>query len=71
MKTYRLQSSPVVYAPGIIVWARSGYFHEPDQAMLRGVIVKTWSGIPEDVVGQVLSGTLPYTVEGETVVITA
>lgn len=68
-KVYKLGSSPAVYAPGIIAWAIAGYWNEPDREQLRKVVTSTWSGIPDEVVDQVLSGTLPYSVEDEAVVI--
>nr|WP_210339129.1 hypothetical protein [Ensifer sp. ENS04] len=61
----------MVHAPGIIAWAISGYWNEPDRQQLRRVITGTWSGIPVDVVDKVLSKELPYSVDDETVVIDA
>ena len=71
MTVYRLGSSPAVYAPGIINWAMSGYWNEPDRAQLRNVVTSTWASLPDDVADKVLSGALPYSIEGEVVVIEA
>lgn len=70
-KVYRLGSSPAVYAPGIIAWAKDHYWHEPDRQALRNVITSTWAGIPDNVVDRVLKKELPYSVDDETVVIDA
>lgn len=70
IQTYRLGSSPLVHAPGIIVWARSGYLFPKDRPQLIKIISETW-GIPTDATADLLSGKTPYTIEGETVVFAA
>ncbi|MGZ2408610.1 hypothetical protein [Rhizobium ruizarguesonis] len=65
--TYRLGSSEAVYAPGIVDWAMQHYWHEPDRPQLRTVIAKTWN-IPDAVAGALLDKTVPFTIDGETVV---
>ncbi len=69
MATYRLVSSPAVHTPGIVAWAINGYHFEDDRPQLRKVIVETYS-LPESAADQLLSKSVPYTVEGETVVFT-
>lgn len=68
--TYRLGSSPMVHAPGIVVWARSGYAFPEDRPALRRVIAEGWR-IPADAVDALLSGRAPYEIDGETVIFTA
>jgi hypothetical protein len=67
-KTYRLGSSEMVYAPGIIRWAICG-FKSDRQAMIE--IVLSWKGVSEAAAIALLSQRVPFTVEGETVVFTA
>ena len=69
-RTYRLGSSPMVYAPGITVWARSGYLFPKDRPQMVKIISETWS-IPQDAAHDLLSGSAPYTIDGETVVFSA
>lgn len=69
MTTYRLGSSPAVHTPGIIAWAINGYHFEDDRPQLRKVIVDTYS-LPETAADQLLSKSVPYSVDGETVVFT-
>ncbi|OCJ11483.1 hypothetical protein A6U87_27465 [Rhizobium sp. AC44/96] len=69
MTTYRLGSSPAVHTPGIIAWAINGYHFEEDRPQLRKVIVDTYS-LPETAADQLLSKSVPYSVDGETVVFT-
>jgi len=70
MKTYRLGSSPLVHAPGIVAWARNGYAFPKDRKAMTRVIADTWS-IPASAAKALLSGKSPFTVEGETVVFSA
>ncbi|MFT9091573.1 MAG: hypothetical protein ABF479_11315 [Gluconacetobacter sp.] len=65
---YRLGSSEAVYSPGIIRWAVNGYAFEDDREKLLNVITATWSSIPRETAHKLLSGEIPYTVEGESVV---
>lgn len=69
MTTYRLGSSPAVHTPGIIAWAINGYHFEDDRPQLRKVIVDTYS-LPETAADQLLSKSVPYSIDGETVVFT-
>ncbi|MUO72953.1 hypothetical protein [Agrobacterium vitis] len=69
MTTYRLGSSPAVHTPGIIAWAINGYHFEDDRPQLRKVIADTYS-LPETAADQLLSKSVPYSVDGETVVFT-
>jgi hypothetical protein len=66
MKTYRLGSNEAVHAPGVVHWAKAHYWHKPDRPALRKVIMG-WK-VPEAAVDALLSGAVPYTVEGEAVV---
>lgn len=68
--TYRIGSSGLVYAPGIVAWAINGYAFEDDRPALLRVVSGTWSGIPVDIWERILTGQLEYQVDGETVVVT-
>lgn len=66
-KTYRLGSSEMVHAPGVVRWAVNGYAFTKDRPYLRRVFIDGW-GLPSAAADALLSGKVPYTVEGETVV---
>ena len=67
-KRYRLGSNEFVSAPGVIKFAIAGYRWEKDRPQMRAIVC-TW-GVPEDAATALLSGEIPYTVEGEVVVFT-
>lgn len=64
---YRLGSSAVCHAPGIIAWAINGYKFKKDREVILSVVL-AWD-IPEQVAEDLLLGKIPYTVENESVVI--
>lgn len=66
--TYRLQSSPMVYTPGILAWAMNGYYFPEDRPMILKIMTETYAGVPEDRMDALLKGDIPYTIEDETVV---
>ena len=68
-QVFRLASTEMVHALGILRWAINGYkFKRDRKAMLS--VVKAWPG-PTDVQWDlVLSEKVPYTVEGDVVVLT-
>lgn len=70
MPMYRLGTNELVHAPGVVAWAINGYAFKRDRRALRRVIVDGWPGIPEKAVHQLLSGSVPHAVEGDTVVFT-
>lgn len=67
MTTYRLGSAPMIHTPGMLRWAINGYAFESDRDYLRTIFTEGW-GIPAPAAEALLSGAVPYTVEGETVV---
>ena len=69
--TYRLQSSPLVHAPGIVRWAQNGYAFDADRPFLRKLIAETWRGVPADAAHALLSGEAPFEVQDESVVFSA
>lgn len=69
-KTYRLLSSPRVYAPGLIAWAINGYGFPRDRALMVEIVRESWK-IPEHAAVSLLSKAVPYSVEGDVVVFTA
>ncbi|MBP0440467.1 hypothetical protein [Tianweitania sediminis] len=70
MPVYRLGSSELIHAPGVIAWAINGYAFKRDRTVLRRVIVDGWPGVSAAAAHQLLSGSVPHTVEGDTVVFT-
>ena len=71
METYRLASSSIVHTPGVIAWAINGYAFEADRPQLLKTVSATFSQVPVEAIEQLLSATVPYSVEGETVVFSA
>lgn len=69
--TYRLGSSPVVHTPGVIEWAINAYSFEEDRQRMLNTVSATFAEVPRAAIEQLLSKTVPYTVEGETVVFNA
>ena len=68
-KVYKLGSSPLVHAPGILAWAINGFAFEDDREAILGIMMATWKGIPKDVMAGVLSKRITYKVDGTTVLI--
>jgi hypothetical protein len=64
MKTYRLGSSALVHAPGVVKFAIAQFRWEPEQ-MLDAIVC--WR-VPRAAARALLSGEVPYTVEGQAVV---
>ena len=69
MKTYRLQSTELVHAPGIFNWAANGWAFKKDRKQILEV-VKAWEvPISDKEWGDVLSGKNPYRVQGNVVLV--
>jgi hypothetical protein len=66
-KQYRLGSTEIISAPGMVRWAMNGAHFEKDRAQMVNVISNTW-GVPEDATTALLLQQVPYTVEDEAVV---
>lgn len=66
-KQYRLGSSPLVGAPGVIAWAINGYAFKKDRKKLESIVSETW-GIPAPATKALLSKSVPFVIEGEAVV---
>jgi hypothetical protein len=67
MKQYRLGSTDMVSAPGMVRWAINGAAFKKDRAAMVNIIAKTW-GVPTDAAVALLTQQVPYTIENETVV---
>ena len=67
--TYRLASSPIISAPGIVNWALNGYAFKSDRKRLAKVIADGWN-IPAPAAHALLSRKAAFEVQGETVVFT-
>jgi hypothetical protein len=70
MKTYRLGSAPMVFAPGFIRWAIAGARFESDRPQLVRIVAEGWN-VPAEAAEALLSGRAPFDVDGETVVFQA
>lgn len=68
-RTYRLGSSPLISAPGVVAWAVNGYAFESERDALERVISDGWN-LPISATRALLTGEAPFKVEGETVVFT-
>jgi hypothetical protein len=62
---FRLGSSPAIYAPGIVVWARSLALTDADKA--AQIVSECWS-IPLWAAQDLTLGRSAYRIEGETVI---
>lgn len=69
MPTYRLGSSPLVHAPGLIEWAINAYAFPRDRAVVLRVVTETWPGLPEEHASLVLSRALSYNLDDDTVIL--
>ena len=63
MQTYRLGSSPMVHAPGVVAWAINGYAFKRDRANMVRVICEGWQGVPEHAAHALLSKRAAFTIE--------
>lgn len=70
MTTYRLGSSEMCSAPGIVRWAINGAKFKRDRAAMANIIAQGWS-IPNDAALALVTGKASYTLDGETVVFDA
>ena len=65
---YRLNSTEMIYTPGIIRFAQSMYFSDAPTAVR---ILREGYGLPNSIAEALASGYLSYEVEGEAVVFSA
>lgn len=54
-KVYRLGSSDMCHAPGVIAWAQNGYYFESDRAAILPIVRDTWN-VPDDVAHRICMG---------------
>ncbi|MGB3833773.1 MAG: hypothetical protein WA975_18130 [Mesorhizobium sp.] len=69
-KTYRLQSSPFLNAPGMIAWAKNGYKFERDRKNMIDVVCSTWPTVSREAAAALLSEAAAATIDGDVVVFT-
>jgi len=62
----RLGSHVLIYAPGLVSWCRQ--IHADGSPLGVQIIRDTW-GLSQEIAEGIAAGTIPYTVDGETVVI--
>jgi hypothetical protein len=67
MKTYRLGSAPMIYAPGLVAFAINGARFKKDRQQMINLIANGW-GVPFGAAVKLVKGQVPYTIEDETVV---
>ncbi len=70
MSVYRLGSSEMFCAPGIVAWAINGAAFKKDRAKLIDVIANGW-GIPKAAAKALVMKEVPFKVDGEVVVFEA
>jgi len=68
---YRLHSSAMVHMPGLIAWAINGYAFDKDRMNILFAMTKALPGVPVPALHQLLSESVPYSVDDEAVVFTA
>lgn len=66
---YRLGSSSMVSAPGIVRWAINGASFPKDVEAMARVIAETWS-LPSIAAERLVTKKVPFTIDGEAVVFT-
>lgn len=69
LATYRLQSCEVIHAPGVVQAAINDYKLGARKEYWERVLTKGWPGFPPAVAKALLTGQLPYAIDGETVVV--
>jgi len=64
-QSYRLQSSGLVGAPGVVQWAINGYRFpdKNDRDAMINLITGTWKGVSYDAAVALLSEQIPYRIE--------
>ena len=60
-KSYKLQSTAMVSAPGLLKWAINGYQFKKDRKNLLNVM-KSWEGPTDEEWHRLLMQEVPYTV---------
>jgi hypothetical protein len=65
--TYRLGSSPVIYAPGVVKWAQTHFRSAPE--LMTKVIQDGW-GVPVEAAWALCAQTVRFWVEDDVVVFT-
>lgn len=65
--SYTLQSSSFVHTPGILAWAVNGARFKRDRPQMVKIIRDTY-GLSNDVATGLVTGRIPYAVQGESVI---
>jgi hypothetical protein len=69
MTTYRLASSEMVGAPGVIAWAINGaLFNKRDRSLMVKIVADTWPTLPKAAAEAIVTKAVPYRVEDGAVV---
>lgn len=64
MQIFKLQSSALVYAPGVVAWAINGFHFKNDRPALLRCISEGWN-VPQDAARALLIKAVSYHLEGE------
>lgn len=64
---YRLASTDLIHAPGLLAWLRRTY--QDNQYHANDVMAAGWPRLPWHVRLGLLDGSIPYTVDGTTVLV--
>ena len=68
MNCYRLASTNLIHAPGLLAWLRNAY--QTDRRHAVQCMDAGWPTVPADVRRGLLEGSIPYTVvDGTTVLV--
>lgn len=68
--SYTLQSSGLVHTPGFLAWAVNGARFKRDRAKMVKIIRDSYS-LPHAVAADLVTGRIPYAVDGENVIFEA
>jgi hypothetical protein len=68
MNTYRLNSNELVYTPNLIRMAKQQFSFDPKWSLM---LLMEGYHLPEPIAVDLLSGKIPFSIEGEAVVFTA
>ncbi|CAB4147544.1 hypothetical protein UFOVP1017_33 [uncultured Caudovirales phage] len=68
MNCYRLASTNLIHTPGFLVWLQNEY-RAADRRLAVRCMDAGWPTVPADVRLGLLDGSIPYTVDGTTVLV--
>lgn len=66
-RTFRMASSPGISSVGVLNWAMNAYKFKRDRKQMVMALSEGWRGPTDDDYHKLLSGEVPYKIDGETV----